>query len=81
LGFCSGSNRCFAPGFTVWVEAKGFTMKMETVEVYCSEKGFVIICQGSEGDDQDAIILTPEQIPLVIEWLERYKTVAEATTK
>lgn len=56
-------------------------MKMETVEVYCSEKGFVIICQGSEGDDQDAIILTPEQIPLVIEWLERYKTVAEATTK
>lgn len=38
-------------------------------EVYVSGEGLVCIRQGELGND-DTVLFTPEQVPLVIEWLQ-----------
>lgn len=46
-------------------------MRMEQVEVYCSERGFVCIKIGCGPSEEGSFIfLTPEQVPLVIRWLK-----------
>ena len=45
-------------------------MRMEQVEVYCSEKGFVIIKEDDHGAGEQMILLTPQQVPIVIQWLK-----------
>ena len=51
------------------------TYEMKHVEVYCSDEGFVCIKQGV-GDYRDhdqVVVLAPEQIDTVVEWLKRAK--------
>jgi len=49
--------------------------EMKQVEVYCSDEGFVCIKQdlGDHRDHDQVVVLAPEQIDTLVEWLKRTK--------
>ena len=50
---------------------KKYERRMEQVEVYLNDAGGVTISQQHELEDlSDIVALTPEQVPIVIQWLQ-----------
>jgi hypothetical protein len=48
-----------------------FNKKLEPIEVYDTDDGDICIKQPAYGMEEDAIIIvTPEQVPLLINWLQ-----------
>lgn len=52
--------------------------RMESFEIYESETGCVVISQDCHGQDPNLIILHPDQIPILIDWLHEFYEILDS---
>lgn len=47
--------------------------QMEQVEIYTSKEGYIVLSQPNFGDDDSKIIIHPDQVGILIKWLQDLK--------